>query len=143
MGRFTKPYKADVLRGIALMVRKGEAPEAILEFVNRYETPTRTLAAIETIVSQIRSGDRDADTGQRTEQYRIQHREQRRSRMAEMYPDRPIKTRRRRKRRSTIATNPTAIVGTSDFGMDNYIDLIFCQSDTKCAVLSCWPGWNL
>jgi len=29
---------------------------------------------------------------------------------------------------------------TNDFGMNHYLDLLFCQSDTKMAVLSCWPG---
>jgi predicted TIM-barrel fold metal-dependent hydrolase len=32
------------------------------------------------------------------------------------------------------------LTGTSDFGQDHYLDLIFCQSDTKVAVLTCWPG---
>lgn len=32
------------------------------------------------------------------------------------------------------------IVGTMDFGMDRYLDVLFCQSDTTMAVLSCWPG---
>jgi len=32
-----------------------------------------------------------------------------------------------------------SIVG-ADFGMDRYLDVLFCQSDTKMAVLSTWPG---
>ncbi|HVW30757.1 MAG TPA: amidohydrolase family protein [Polyangiaceae bacterium] len=45
-----------------------------------------------------------------------------------------------------IKTNPgyvnviKVLTGTSDFGQDHYLDLIFCQSDTKVAVLTCWPG---
>jgi predicted TIM-barrel fold metal-dependent hydrolase len=28
----------------------------------------------------------------------------------------------------------------ANYGMTNYLDVLFCQSDTKMAVLSCWPG---
>jgi hypothetical protein len=45
-----------------------------------------------------------------------------------------------------INTNPgyvnllSAITGTRNFGQNHYLDIVFCQSDTKVAVLSCWPG---
>jgi predicted TIM-barrel fold metal-dependent hydrolase len=45
-----------------------------------------------------------------------------------------------------LQTNPNyanvikVLTGTPDFGQDHYLDLIFCQSDTKMAVLTCWPG---
>jgi predicted TIM-barrel fold metal-dependent hydrolase len=45
-----------------------------------------------------------------------------------------------------ITTNPgyvniiKALAGTPDFGMNHYLDVLFCKSDTKMAVLSCWPG---
>jgi predicted TIM-barrel fold metal-dependent hydrolase len=32
------------------------------------------------------------------------------------------------------------ITGSADFGVDRYLDVLFCQSDTKMAVLSTWPG---
>ena len=42
-------------------------------------------------------------------------------------------------------TNPGYVgiirsIAGPDFGMDHYLDVLFCQSDTKMAVLSTWPG---
>lgn len=36
--------------------------------------------------------------------------------------------------------NVIKLIAGADFGMNRYLDVVFCQSDTKMAVLSTWPG---
>jgi predicted TIM-barrel fold metal-dependent hydrolase len=40
----------------------------------------------------------------------------------------------------TLLEAITSSKTTADFGMNHYLDVVFCKSDTKVAVLSCWPG---